>query len=335
MGLVLHERGDLPRALEHIQKALAICGHKAVYWNNLGAVHKDLRRFREARAAFERAIALRDTYADAWSNLGLMQVELGQLEEAERSLRYAIRLQPRHADALRHMAVVYREKGEFEEALRFCRDAAAVAPDDGEVFEIEGGVLAALKRCEEALSAYAKAIARKPIAAHLYLNQGSVYTDLGETEKARESFGRAARLRPDRAIWRIRRLGLCPTIFQTEEEITEYRAELERRLDEALADPPAFDWRYALRDGFTPSFQLAFHGVCNRRIKEKFARLFAPSFPLERPEPRNRSKIRVGFLCTRTHEAGFVRGFGGIMRGLDRRRFEVVGLVSDDGICPF
>lgn len=158
LGLVLHKRGDLPGALEHIQKALALCGQKAVYWNNLGVVHKDLGRFRAARAAFERAIALRDTYADAWSNLGLMQVESGHLEEAERSLRYALRLEPRHADALRHMAVVCREKGDFEEALRFCRDAAAVAPEGGKVFEIEGGVLAALRRFDEALSAYGKAI---------------------------------------------------------------------------------------------------------------------------------------------------------------------------------
>lgn len=99
-------------------------------------------------------------------------------------------------------------------------------------------------------------------------------------------------------------------------------------MDEALADPPPFDWRRALRDGFAPPFQLSHHGVCNRRLKEKYSRLFASAFPRQRPQHRQRDRIRVGFTCTRGHEGGFLRGFGEIIRRMDRHRFEVVGLVS-------
>jgi protein O-GlcNAc transferase len=335
LGVVLHSRRDLSGALEHIEKALSLCDFKAVYWNNYGAVLKDAGRHPEARIAFEKAISIRDEYADAWSNLGLMQTELGLVEEAEKSIRYALRLEPRHGDALRHLAVVCREKGEYEEALRLCKDAAAVGAGGADVFGVEGGILVAMKRYEKAVSAYDRAISCDPDAADVHLNQGAAFTDLGDMEGARTSYVRAAQLRPDRPMWQLRHLSLCPTIFDSEEEIIQYRVDLESQLDEALTDPPAFDWRSALQDGFFPSFQLAHHGVCNQQIKEKFARLFAHSFPQGQPKSRRKARIRVGFTCTRGHEGGFIRGFGGIIERLDRRRFDVVGLVSQDilGFC--
>ncbi len=334
LGLVLHSRGDLAGALEHVRKAIALSGHKAVYWNNYGAVLRDWGRFAEATAAFQRALQLRDEYPDAWSNLGLMQAEKGALDEAERSLRYALRLEPRHADALRHLAMIYREKGDLEEALRLCRDALSVTPEKSAAYDAQASVLAAMRRFEEARQSYRKAVAIDPKSADSHLSLGLVCADLDESAEARKAFDRAAALRPDRPMWQLRHLSLCPVVFHSQEQILAYRTELERQLDEALAHRPAFDWRNALRDGFTPSFQLAHHMFSSRRLKEKVARLFAPGFPQGRPRRANLGKIRVGFACTRSHEGGFVRGFGGIMKRLSVKHFEVVGLVSRT-ILPF
>lgn len=328
LGVVLHTRHKLLAALEHIEKALSLCDSKAIYWNNYGAVLKDLGRHAEAKSAFEKSITLRDHYPEAWANLGLTQLEAGELSEAENSLRYALRLDPRQPDALRHLAVVYREKGNLEEALRLCRDAVAVASHDARPYETEASVLAAMNRVEPAVAAYKKALACNSRSADTFLNQGFLYTQLDETDKAKESFRQAAHLRPERPTWALRHLNLCPVVFQSASEVSEYRAELERQLDEALAEGRPFDWRRALHDGFAPPFQLSHHGVCNRQLREKYASLFSPHFPQQRPEATQRRRIRVGFTCTRSHEGGFVRGFGGIMEQLDRRQFEVVGLVS-------
>ena len=138
---------------------------------------------------------------------------------------------------------------------------------------------------------------------------------MDDPAKGRESFRAAAEMRPDLTVWNLRHLGLCPTVFATAEEIEAYRARLERELDAALADPPPFDWRFALRDGFMPPFQLVHHGVCNRRLKEKYASLFARHFPQERPGFKRRGRLRIGFTCTRGHQGGFVRGFGGSWSG--------------------
>ncbi|WP_460182189.1 O-linked N-acetylglucosamine transferase, SPINDLY family protein, partial [Thermopirellula anaerolimosa] len=329
LGLIYSARGDHTAALELIERSLRFCGTKAVYWNNYGAVLKKMGRPAEARAAFGRAIALRPEYADAWSNLGLIHLEQGEWEEAESCLRHALRLAPRHADALRHLARVAHAKGETEEAVRLCHDSLAAAPQQVETLTQLGEIYCGAKRFAEAAEAFRRVIAARPDSADAHLNLGLVYNDLGEEERAREEFRTAAGLRPDKPIWRLRELSLCPTVFDSAEAILQYRAELERRLDEALAESPPLDWRRAFRDGFVPSFHLYHHGVCNRRLREKFARLFAPAFPKQLPTrgPR-RARIRVGFLATYGHHGGFLRGFGGIMERLDRRRFEVVGLVS-------
>jgi predicted O-linked N-acetylglucosamine transferase (SPINDLY family) len=328
LGVVLHTRGEHDAALEHIERALCVCKTKAVYWNNYGAVLKDLGRLPEAKTAFEKSLQIREAYPDAWSNLGLVQAELGELDEAERSLRYALKLQPRHADALRHLAGVSREKGDLEEAVRLCRDSFAIAPDVADTHALLGELLIALKRFEEAAEAHEKALAIRPQDAELRTRLGLVYSDLDDVDRAGETLRAAASLRPEARIWRLRHLSLCPTILPTAEAVTDYRADLERQLDEALEDRPPLDWRRCQGDGFFPSFQLSHHGISNRGLREKFARLFAPSFPKERPQWKGGAKIRVGFLTTAGHEGGFLRGFGGIMERLDRGMFEVVGLVS-------
>lgn len=332
LGLIQLARGNYRAAQEMIERSLRLCGSRPIYWNNFGALLKKLGRLADAESAFARAVALRPEYADAWSNLGLMHLEQGRLDEAESCLRHALRLQPRHADALRHLARLLCAKGDTDGAVRLCHECLAVAPQQVETLTQLGEICCAAKRFSEAAEVFRRAIDLRPDSAEAHLSLGLVYNDLEEEEHARHEFRTAAALRPDKPIWQLRELGLCPAVFDSAEAIVQYRAELERRLDAALADPPPLDWRQVFRDGFVPSFQLYHHGVCNRRLREKFARLFAPAFPKELPTPRRREKIRVGFLATYGHHGGFLRGFGGIMARLDRKQFEVVGLVSSTAL---
>ena len=44
LGVALNQQGHALAALVHIERALSHCDSKAVYWNNYGAVLKDLKR---------------------------------------------------------------------------------------------------------------------------------------------------------------------------------------------------------------------------------------------------------------------------------------------------
>jgi len=328
LGVIALAREHFEKARESIEYSLKLAPLKAVYWNNYGAVLKALGRWSEAQTAFSRAISLRSDYSDAWSNLGLVYLEQGQVVDAEQSLLRALELAPRHVDALRHLGRVRQTQGEWAEALRLCEQALALAPRHAELLLQLGQLYATLKQFGKAVQVLRQAADLRPNWGEAHLNLGFVLNDLEEIEQARIAFGQAARLCPTRPLWKWRELSLCPAVFDSEEALGAYRAELERRLDEALAERPPCDWREIFRDGFVPSFQLYHHGVCNRRLREKFAALFAGSFPQERPRVPRGSKIRVGFLVTAGHQGGFLRGLGRVLAGLDRRRFEVVGLVS-------
>jgi len=328
LGVIALAKGDLREACQAIEYSLQFCSQKAVYWNNYGAVLKALGRWSEAAAAFSRAIDLRADYADAWSNLGLVHLERGEAVDAERCLLRALELAPHHVDALRHLARLRQIQGNSRESLRLCELALALPPRHAELLLQLGELYATLKRFREAIRVLREAVNLRPTWGQAHLALGQVLNDLEEYEKAREAFRRAAQLCPKRPLWRWRELSLCPAVFDSEEALWAYRAELERRLDEALTERLPVDWREIFQDGFVPSFHLYHHGVCDRGLREKFAALWGEAFPQERPQAPRGSKIRVGFLVTAGHHGGFLRGLGRVLTGLDRRRFEVVGLVS-------
>ncbi len=119
-------------------------------------------------------------------------------------------------------------------------------PENAESYQIQGGILAALQRSDEAQRSYEKALKLDPESVGAHLGLGILCSDQDDVQQARRAFDQAAEQRPDRPLWRLRHLGLCSVVFESPEAITEYRASLEAELDQALADPPPFDWPHAL-----------------------------------------------------------------------------------------
>ncbi|MFN5122426.1 MAG: tetratricopeptide repeat protein [Bradyrhizobium sp.] len=77
----------------------------------MGNALRDLRRFDEALASFERATALRHDLAPALFNRGLTLADLGRHEEALASYDRVIALVPGHADAHRNRGAALAAAG--------------------------------------------------------------------------------------------------------------------------------------------------------------------------------------------------------------------------------
>jgi hypothetical protein len=121
---------------------------------------------------------------------------------------------------------------------------------------------------------------------------------------------------------------LCPTVFSNAAAIDEFRASLANRLDELIADPPKVSPKDLTNIDFYPPFHLSFQGREHRPLKEKFAALVRQWVkPLDVAPPPGQ-KTKVGFVVTRGHEGGFIRGTAGIVAGLNRKLLDVVVL------CP-
>jgi protein O-GlcNAc transferase len=82
--------------------------------------------------------------------------------------------------------------------------------------------------------------------------------------------------------------------------------------------------------GAIPGFALSYHAMNYRRLKQRFADLYAPQFSHLAPA-RGMARShppRIGILITRRYEGVFLRCMSGIIDRLDRKRFEIVVLYS-------
>lgn len=88
---------------------------------------------------------------------------------------------------------------------------------------------------------------------------------------AQAAIGQARRIEPNNLTYQLRELTLCPIVFQSVQEIDNYRQELEARLDKLLERGEAIPLETLMKTGFMPPYGLSYQGRCDLAIKEKFA----------------------------------------------------------------
>ena len=324
--------GENKQAGEAIRRAISLNDTKPTFHNNLGVALLAQGSLPDAQRAFAAAIALKPGYADALANLGLVHGRLGHTEDAARCYRDALQIQPRHVDASFNLANLLTEQGKTDAAILLYQNALAGQPSRADILNNLGRVFLDQGQVAAATDRFEKALAVDPGCAEAAFNLGKAFVLQERIQEADQAFETAARLRPAKSLWKHQRLGLCPTVFQTVAELDDYRTELGRRLDEALAHPLQVDVDELVWDGFVPSFNLAHHGRGNRQLLEKFAALFAPHIP--RRDPRgSQGKRRVGFVVTAPHVNSFLRTQAGIVERLDPKRFDTVVCCTDSGMA--
>ena len=246
------------------------------------------------------------TYMDATGVIGRFEEAVkyhqnGDRDEAGKIYREILRNDPSHTGAMRNLIDVCAHEGRFLEAVPLAEKLVSFFPDN----------------------------------ADEHHRLGWVYGESGQLDAAKNVFRKAAALPGGKAVWRWKHLAFCPIFFETEEKIDAYWANLNRELDEAIAEQPVYDWTTLVADGFCPSFQLPHLDKCCRDVKEKFAELFLPSFPFERPTYKPDKKIRVGFLVTPGHEGGFLRLNTGLIEQLASEKFEVAVVYQESTASCF
>ena len=334
LGLIALQQNAISDAIFSFGQATVFCDSNAIYWNNYGVALLEVRRFEEAKNAFKKAVSLNQNYADAWSNLGRVQMVAKQDREAEASLQNAIHLKPQHKDALTHLANLYRHQRRHRECAETLQKLLPLHPQDDDVLTRHiAECYASAKMHDEAMEYLSQAIARQPQQSSLHYYLAVQLGESGGFQQSKASFRKAASLSGGKDVWHWKHLAYCPVYFDNTQQIDDYWHRLNAELDEAIAEDNVYDWRTLAYDGFIPSFHLPHHNRCCREVKEKFTRLFAKSFPFDRPESPfqagKRDKIRIGFLVTPGQEGGFFRYTSGIIERFNAERFEIVLIYHD------
>ncbi|MET0275113.1 MAG: tetratricopeptide repeat protein, partial [Phenylobacterium sp.] len=255
-----------------------------------------------------------------------------QFAEAEAELRQAISDSPTDADAHAELGLTLSMAGRPAEATLSYEAAIALSPNDIFALSNLAATLKLLNRAAEAEAILRQVLALEPENDAALRNLAALLRDSGRWAEAKALYLRAAAAGPRLELSLQAHLGLAPVV-RSGVDAEAQRADFVRGLDAFAADPRTFD--YAGERLSLPWYYLPYQGVSNRRLLERTAEVVTARVPgaayaadlAHWRDPRTQGRrIRIA-VCSqflRAHTIG--RLYRGLIRDLDRTRFEVVVL---------
>ena len=330
LAVILRAQGCLDEAAESCRRALVIRPDYVKAHNNLGILLQGQGRLDEAVACYERALEIRPGYLRAHGNLASALVEQGRLAEAVAACARALQINPRYAEAHFHRGNALAAARRLSEAVACYQQALALRPDHVRAYNRLGCALRGLGQLDEALAAHRQAAQVAPHDVEAHHNLAILHEERGEIDEAAACYRRIREIQAQEPLWELRLATLCPNVFQSGEQIDEYRgrllADIERFAERELRVEPS---KLAIL-GTGPPYDLQFHGRNDRPIKEAYAAIFRRWEPGEAPR-RREGRYRIGFVVGDAHEAIFLRCMGGVLENLDADLFEPVVVCSPGG----
>jgi predicted O-linked N-acetylglucosamine transferase (SPINDLY family) len=230
--------------------------------------------------------------------------------------------------ALRDRAKSLHQQRRFAESLDAHEEALRLAPDSM-VIRLSAARLAhSLERQEVSLRHYEEAARVDPRCYEAVEAARRICVGAGFAERALEYARMAHDLTPSPTAHLSMKL-LVPSIMSSLDAIRDARERYERGLDAVLAEPPHLE----SPDGSLGvcAFFLAYHGLNDRELQVKTARMFLAAIPgLAFTAPhcararRRSAKIRIGFLSRFFASHSIFSTSVGLIEKLSREHFEVV-----------
>lgn len=153
----------------------------------------ELRRFREAHDALQRAVDLNRASVKGWTALGQTQERLGKVEAAETSYKQALSACENGRECawpLLQLGFLYRTRNAPEQALALFRRAVEARPDWARPHFHLGKELAEIGDLRAARKELEEAVKLDESRSEYHYQLGLVYRWLGEAEKASAQLAR-------------------------------------------------------------------------------------------------------------------------------------------------
>jgi predicted O-linked N-acetylglucosamine transferase (SPINDLY family) len=336
LGEALRRAGRREEAIESYRRAIGLRGDYPQAWHNLALALLEGGDAGGAADAAARATAAHPRYARAFYTLGLALDEQGKLADARAALQRALELKPDYRHATMALGHVLRRQGDIPAAAELFRTLATSDRTDVSAIGCLGDCLLELRRPDDAEQAFLAARKLNPDNAEINHRLAALWEMQGRAQEAVEQFALVHR-RFGRDVAQLRAATLLPVIYQSAEEVAQWRARLRDQLAALSRDGFRLDITNAR---VPPLFYVPYQGLDDdREIQRAYAGLVAPPPPIELTAAPSGRRVRVGFLSDyfRFHTIGQINR--GLIANLSREQFEVIVLSPggrwDDGIARF
>lgn len=336
LGAALNAAGRSEEAEADVRRAIELNPLDAASYVSLGAILITRGEPAEAELAFLRALEISPDLAEANDDLGTLLLEQQRLDEAETRLLKALEFRPDSFQAWNNLAICYKKQDRLADAERAVRRALDLRPDSTEALNNLGSLLRRLDRTEESEAVIRQALKLSDEVGLAHLNLGITLKTLDRLDEASACFERAAACGVPMA--HFRKAMLLPAIMGTWDEVLASRQTFEAAVDGLLANPPAIE---DPKDCFgEPNFYLAYHGMNDRELQIKVARLYAASCPALswvaphclQLEPKGGRPLRIGFHSKYLFNHSVSTCYSRLLSGLSHQAGFDVSLISDTGV---
>jgi protein O-GlcNAc transferase len=304
--------------------------------HNLGALHLDAGRAGDAAGFFEIAVNADPRQGPSWVAWIEALTGAGRYEAAASALEvFEARGVGAHATApgvrlYTVWGVALAQAGQVEaSAARFER-ALAFDPADASALNNLAGTLQRLNRHAEAETLYRRLLGAQPDHLPALRNLAVLLKDSSAWPEAKALAHRACVLTDDLDVSLQAHLALSPMPASVA-DIDAQRAGYAAGLEAFAADPRIFEYGGGKLN--LPWFQLAYHGRDDRRLMARTAEVLAakvyglryvsPALAEWKGPKRGERRTRVLFCSEFLHDHTIGRLYAGLIRRLDRTRFEV------------
>ncbi len=335
IGAAYGAAGKLEKSVASYCRALEIKPDCAEAHINLGNVLWDQGKRDEAAASYRRALEIKPNCAAEYRQLGHLLWRQGKLDDAVVIFQRALQIQPDDAAAQYGLGNAFCSQGKIDQARVHYRRALEINPDNADAHNRLGNVLCSQGKLEEAVACYGRALEVEPGCTKAHNNLGNALKEQGKLDEALDCYAAALNIAPADLSLKLNRALALPLIPGSNEQIRQTRAQLAREINTLLDEPCHFEDLSRI-EAVSSHFYLAYHGLDDRRLQSKIAAVQAKIFPSLQytaahclgpgcHETRDRP-IRVGFLSTFFFDHTIGKLTGGLIKELDRDRFETVVL---------
>ena len=158
MARLYTEEGNPQRAIEALV-AVPVADRTERMEFALGASYDQVKKPKEAAAAYRRALDIEPDNLDAQRGLASALLVDGQLDEAMKSLQIILAAEPQDVQSQIHVSEVQRRQGHYKEALATLEKAKTLAPDNAELSYNEALLYDSLGQYSDATTVLEKLLA--------------------------------------------------------------------------------------------------------------------------------------------------------------------------------